>query len=95
MLTTSTLSTKDGAPATHLRRARAKHQRAVHTAARAVRWRPIVLLNAFFDALEFLKASWIGARPPLGGSPALVPDGGARPPFDSEKGGLYYAVLAS
>jgi glycerophosphoryl diester phosphodiesterase len=31
----------------------------------------------------------------LGGSPALVPDGGARPPFDSEKGGLYYAVLAS
>ena len=62
MLTTST---KDGAPATHLRRARAKHQRAVHTAARAVRRRPIVFLNAFFDALEFLKASWIAARPPI------------------------------
>jgi hypothetical protein len=60
-----TTSTKDGAPATHLRRARAKHQRAVHTAARAVRLRPIVFLNAFFDALEFLKASWIAARPPI------------------------------
>jgi hypothetical protein len=27
--------------------------------------RPIVFLNAFFDALEFLKASWIAARPPI------------------------------
>ena len=25
----------------------------------------MVVLNAFFDALEFLKASWIGARPPI------------------------------
>ena len=47
-----------------LRRARAKHVRAVHTAAGAVRWRPMVFLDAIFEALDFLKASWIGARPP-------------------------------
>ena len=49
----------------HLRRARAKHQRAVHTAVGAVRRRPIVFLDAFFEALDFFESQfWIGARPP-------------------------------